>query len=121
MLLLLLLLLRMLRREGERRKGTAAHLAHRWGRPEGKEGEAKAMQRRRSAGEDADDEDVEEVEDVDVWLRECGLLGHRVLLALLTGRGDVSCCRYELNKLLSWRPAGSCLGVKDEGRERTAP
>ena len=80
------------------------------------------MQRRWPAEEDAYDEDVEGVEDVDVWLRERGLLGHRVFLALLTGRGGDSCCRYELNELLSWRPGGSCLGgARDEGRERTAP
>ena len=81
------------------------------------------MQRRWPAGEDADDEDVEEVEDVDVSLWERGLLGHRVFLALLTGRGGDSCCRDELDEA---RTMAACerlrgLGARDEGRERMAP
>ena len=80
------------------------------------------MQRRWPAGEDADDEDVEEVEDVDVSLWERGLLGHRVFLALLTGRGGDSCCRYELSEARIMAACGSCSGgARDEGRERMAP
>ena len=70
------------------------------------------MQRRRSAGEDADDEDVEEVEDAVVGLRERGLLGHRVFLALLTGRGGDSCCLYAPSEVRTMAPAAPVLAAR---------
>lgn len=106
-------ILRTLRREGERKEAlqlTSAHLRDRTERKEGSE----PMQRRWLAGEEEDVEDVEE--EAVGWLRERDLLGHRVLLVLLTGRGVDSCCRYELIELLSWRglrgPALTARGTR---------